>query len=140
MTRIPSIGYSALISSFIIMLLKMLLSYENIIASIKMEKNSKSAIIYSEYAKKCIQAKYIIFIIFNFLLLFFFWYYISCFCAVYKNFQMLLIQHTIASFGSSMIYPFILNLLPGLFRIPALRLKYCCCLYVTSRILAIILL
>ena len=51
----------------------------------------------------------------------FFWYFISCFCAVYKNTQLILIKNTLISFGLSMIYPFGLNLLPGFFRIPALR-------------------
>ena len=51
----------------------------------------------------------------------FFWYYISCFCSVYKNTQLILIKDTLISFGLSMLYPFGLNLLPGMFRIPALR-------------------
>ena len=51
----------------------------------------------------------------------FFWYFISCFCSVYKNTQIILIKDTLISFGLSMLYPFGLNLLPGLFRIPALK-------------------
>ena len=50
-------------------------------------------------------------------------YFISCFCAVYENTQMILIEDTLISFGSSLIYPFGFKLLPGLFRIPALRSK-----------------
>ena len=53
----------------------------------------------------------------------FFWYFISCFCAVYKNTQIILIKDTLISFGLSMLYPFGLNLFPGIFRIPALRAK-----------------
>ena len=34
---------------------------------------------------------------------------------------MILIKDTLFSFGLSMIYPFGLNLLPGILRIPALR-------------------
>ena len=51
----------------------------------------------------------------------FFWYFISCFCAVYKNTQIILINDTLLSFGLSMLYPFGLNTLPGIFRIPALK-------------------
>ena len=51
----------------------------------------------------------------------FFWYFVSCFCAVYKNTQIILIKDTLISFGLSMIYPFGLNLLPGILRIPALK-------------------
>ena len=53
----------------------------------------------------------------------FFWYFISCFCGVYKNTQIILIKDTLISFGMTMIYPFGLNLIPGIFRISALRAK-----------------
>ena len=51
----------------------------------------------------------------------FFWYFISCFCVVYKNTQIILIKDTLISFGLSMIYPFGLNIFPGMLRIPALK-------------------
>ena len=69
----------------------------------------------------CLKIKFIIFFIISFLFSFFFWYFIACFCAVYKNTQNILIKSTLISFGLSMVYPFGLNLLPGIFRIPALR-------------------
>ena len=53
----------------------------------------------------------------------FFWYFISCFCAVYKNTQIILLKDTGISFATSLVYPFILSFLPGIFRIPALRAK-----------------
>ena len=51
------------------------------------------------------------------------WIYLGRFCAVYNNTQIILIKDTGISFGSSMVYPFILSFLPGIFRIPALRAK-----------------
>ncbi len=72
---------------------------------------------------KCITIKFITFLILSTILLSFFWYFISCFCAVYTNTQVILIKDTLISFGLSMLYPFGLNLLPGMFRIPALRAK-----------------
>ena len=70
----------------------------------------------------------------------FFWYFIVCFCAVYKNTQMILIKDTLISFALTMVYPFGLNLLPGMFRIPALRAqkKDKKCLYNVSSIIALI--
>ena len=70
----------------------------------------------------------------------FFWYFISCFCAVYKNTQMILINDTLISFALSMLYPFGLNLLPGMFRIPALRAikKDKKCLYKAGSLVALI--
>ena len=42
------------------------------------------------------------------------------FGAIYKNTQIHLLKDTLVSFGLSLIYPFGIYLLPGLFRIPAL--------------------
>ena len=42
------------------------------------------------------------------------------FGAVYKNTQYQLIKDTLISFGLSLVYPFGINLIPGIFRIPAL--------------------
>ena len=70
----------------------------------------------------------------------FFWHFISCFCAVYVNTQMILIKDTLISFCLSMVYPFGINLFPGMFRIPALRAKKRDkeCIYKTSSIIALI--
>ena len=65
--------------------------------------------------------KFIIFFILIFLFLIIFWYYLTCFCGIYKNSQIHLIKDTLISFGTSLLYPFILNLLPGIFRIPSLN-------------------
>ena len=65
--------------------------------------------------------KFILFFILNYLLLIFFWYFISCFCGAYINTQIILIENTLISFGLSMLYPCGLYLIPGLFRITALR-------------------
>ena len=42
------------------------------------------------------------------------------FGAIYKNTQVHLLKDTLISFGLSLIYPFGIYLLPGIFRIPAL--------------------
>jgi hypothetical protein len=89
---------------------------------------------------KCLKIKLITFFLLSFLLMIFFWYFISCFCAVYKNTQIILIKDTLLSFALSMIYPFGLNLIPGIFRISALRAvkKDKKCIYKASRLLALI--
>ena len=50
-----------------------------------------------------------------------FGYYITCFCGIYENTQIHLIKDSLISFGVSLIYPFGINLIPGILRIPALR-------------------
>ena len=138
--QIPQILYSTLVSSVMNMLLKKLsLSQKNIL-EIKQEKDMQNAMKKSKKIKDCIQIKFIIFFILSFLLLLFFWYFISCFCGVYKNTQNILIKDTLISFGLSMLYPIGLNLLPGIFRIPSLRAKNKDkkCIYKTSGIIALI--
>ena len=138
--QIPQILYSTIVSSVINMLLKKLsLSQKNIL-DIKQEKDIQIAMKKSKRIKHCIQIKFIIFFILSFLLLLFFWYFISCFCGVYKNTQIILIKDTLVSFGLSMLYPIGLNLLPGFFRIPSLRAekKDKKCMYKLSGIIALI--
>ena len=64
--------------------------------------------------------KFILYFIFGVVFLLFFWYYLSMFGAVYINSQFHLLIDTLESFGYSLLYPFGLCLIPGLFRIPAL--------------------
>ena len=122
--QIPQILYSSVVSAVINMILKMLSLSEKNILVIKQEKDIKIATKKSKSIESCIIIKFIIFFILSNILLLFFWYFISCFCAVYTNTQMILIEDTLISFALSMAYPFGLNLLPGIFRIPALRAKY----------------
>ena len=121
--QIPQILYSSIVSAVINMILKMLSLSEKNILLIKQEKDINLAIKKSKNIEKCIFIKFIVFFILSISLLIFFWYFISCFCGVYTNTQMILIKDTLVSFGLSMLYPFGLNLLPGIFRIPALRAK-----------------
>ena len=72
---------------------------------------------------KNLKLKLTLFLVFSFIFMLFFAYFISCFCAVYENTQLILIEDTLISFGTSLLYPFGFKLLPGLFRIPALRAK-----------------
>ena len=106
--------------------------------SIKREIDYRKAEKEAKNIKKCINIKLIFFFIISLLLMLFFWYYITSFCAVYPNTQIILIEDTLLSFGLSMIYPFGLNLLPGILRITALRKTGKKCLYMISRFLAII--
>ena len=103
------------------MIVKLLSLSEKSILSIKKEDNIRLFVEFSKRIKKNLTIKYILFFILNYLLLFFFWYFISCFCGAYTNTQIILIKNTLISFGLSMLYPCGLNLIPGLFRIPALR-------------------
>ena len=138
--QIPQILYSSVISAIINMVLKMLSLSEKNILELKQEKFLKTATNKSNKIETCILIKFISFFILSNVLLIFFWYFISCFCAVYTNTQKILITDTLVSFGLSMLYPFGLNLLPGMFRIPALRAKNKDkkCLYQISGLIALV--
>ena len=62
------------------------------------------------------------------------------FGTIFMNTQFHLLKDNLISFSLSLIYPFIINLLPGLFRIPSLSdpKKKKECLYKLSRILQIL--
>ena len=121
LTTLPQIFYSSVVSAVINMILKKLSLTESQILEIKKEKDKKKAQDKAKKTKYSLSIKLIIFLALSIILMLFFWYFISCFCAVYINTQKQLIGDTFLSFGLSMLYPFALNLLPGLFRIPALR-------------------
>ena len=138
--QLPIIIYSSMISGVIKVILKLLCLSEKNILSIKREKNLKIATKKSKEVINCILIKFIIFFILSTSLLLFFWYFISCFCGVYINTQMILIHDTIFSFILSMVYPFGISLIPGIFRIRSLRSKNKNkeCLYSFSGLLSLI--
>ena len=70
--------------------------------------------------KKRLSIKFILFFIIGFIFELIIWYYLSVFCAVYRNTQIHLIKDTLISFVLSFIYHFGIVLIPGLFRIPSL--------------------
>ena len=137
---IPQIIYSSIISVVINSILKMLALSERDILLNKKVKYLNSAIKRSKQIEKCLKIKFFLFFMICIILLIFFWYFISCFCAVYTNTQIILIKDTLFSFGLSMIYPFGLCFFPGFFRIPALRNKNKDknCLYKISRLISFI--
>ena len=138
--QLPQICYSSIISAIINMILKKLSLSELQILTIKKSKTLFIALKNSKAILNCLRIRFIIFFILSFLFSFAFWYFIAAFCAVYKNTQIILIENTFLSFGLSMIYPFALNLLPGMFRLPALRdpKKDRQCLYKLSGLVALI--
>ena len=123
--QIPQILYSTIISFITNTIVSYLSLTEKNILKIKEAKEKIKDDISNLVAKtkKCLMIKFILFFILNFLFLLFFWYYISCFCAVYKNTQTHLIKDTLISYSLSLLYPFGINFLPGIFRIPALNSK-----------------
>jgi hypothetical protein len=120
-TQIQIILYSTLVTSVINIILRTLSLSEKNILDFKKIPDSKLRLERSKKLVSFLKTKFIIFYALSLLFMLFFWYFISCFCAVYINTQIILIEDTFFSFCLSMVYPFGINIFPGILRISALR-------------------
>ena len=132
--QLPKIIYSSLISIIISVLIKFLALSQSDIIELKQEKMKRG--LDNKYRKLILKLKikFIIFYILTFILLLFYWYYISCFCGIYVNTQIHVIKDSIFSFITSLIYPFGICLITGIVRIYSLRSEKSC-LYKFSKLL-----
>ena len=113
----PFIIASAIISNFVMrIILQTLVLTDKDVLGVKKQETKPLAIIMKKQKLKCIKIRYTIFFALNFSLLTLFWYYLTCFNAVYKNTQVYLIENTFISFGFSLFYPFIINIFPTIIR------------------------
>ena len=117
--QLPQILYSSLISGVINLFLKTIALIGINIIKIKHCKAAVGEV--ANKTKKIIKYKLISYFIISHILLLLFWYYVGCFCAIYKNTQLHLIKDSTISFGLSFIYHFFIYLLPGILRIPSLK-------------------
>ena len=115
--------YSTIVSQVLQTLLEKLSLSQDVILNIKnkgeirdMKKEINNIIRY-------IKIKCFLFFMIGIIFILGFWYYLSAFCSVYYNTQKPLIKDNLLSFCNSMIYPFIFDLIPGIFRILGLRYK-----------------
>ena len=136
--NIPQIVYSCIISIILNTCLKILVITDSIISEFKKKKEISNLRGESNEIQKCLKIRIILFYIFTLSLLLIFWYYTSCFRAVYKNTQFHLIKDTVISYASSLLTPFAVNFFPGLFRIPSLRKKNRKCIYNISKFLQLL--
>ena len=121
--QLPQVIYSSLISTVLNKILEILALSETNILEFKKNKKKKNLEKRIDILNNKLHIKFILYFIISSILLFLFWYYLSMFCAIYRNTQYHLIKDTLISFSLSLIYPFGIYLLPGIFRIPALSNK-----------------
>ena len=115
--QVSHILYSAIISTVILrLMLQFLVLTDKDVLEIKLQQTKQLAINMKRIKLKCMKVKFAIFFVLNFILLGLFWYYLTCFNAVYKNTQVYLIENTFISFGFSLFYPFVYNILPTIIR------------------------
>ena len=135
--QFPKILISAISSTIIlrIILITLVLTDKNIV-QVKSQSTYTLAMQMKLKVLKCINIKFIIFFIINFILIILFGYYLTCFNAIYENTQIYLIENTFISFGCSLFYPFIINIVPSVLRGCSLSGKKAnkSCLYSLSQI------
>ena len=121
---LPKTIFSSVISAVINFILKFLsLSNEKI----KQLANIKNIKLFQK--KLCleiqiIKRKIFVFHILIFLFTLFFWFYITLFCAVYRNSQIIVFKSCIITFCLSMFYPFIICFATSVFRLFALSHEF----------------
>ena len=119
--QIPQIIYSSIISMVISVLVKYLSLSQKIIVKFKQEKNNGLFDLKFQKVLLILKIRFILFFIVTFLLLLTFAYYNICFCGIYVNTQVHLLKDSIISFTLSLVYPFGIYLIPGIFRRKALN-------------------
>ena len=111
---------------------KFLMTTDNLILRMKYEKESFDEGIHS------IKCKLILYFIFCLLIILFGWYYIGCFCAIYRNTQIILMKCAGYSLCVTFVYQIFFSLLSPSFRKCAVNseAKDKKCLYEFSKILS----
>lgn len=132
---LPKIFCSFFISHIIYILIKYFTVTERDLVDVKIFFKDSVKIIST---KRKINIKYILYFSIGLGFLCFFWYYLSSFCAVYKNSQIYLIKNTIISLSISLIYPFIMNIITCSLRIISLYSIKAKILYDISKVLQLI--
>ena len=135
----PIIFYSFIISYYIIVVIKYLVISERDFLELKNEKSESKAQVKMPKVERCLMIRNISYLICSVIFLFFLWYYLSSFSAIYKNSQLILMENTIFSFLLSLLFPFFYNFIPGAFRLFALNTnKQRECIYKISRFFQIL--
>ena len=136
-TQLPIAIYSTIISIILNYPLNYLSLSNDAVLNFKQDDTNIKIMKKAKVLINTLLKKFVIYFIVSFLFLLFFWYYISMFGVIYKNIQFHLLKDTLMSTGLSLLIPFIIYILPGIFRIPSLsnRNKKRVCLYNFSKFL-----
>ena len=126
LSQLPQIMYSTIISSILNGVLYYFALPEKYIIELKQKTGINNFNSIKNKLLIKLYHKFIIFFILSFSLVFLFWYYIVCFCAVYKNTQYHLLKDSITSFIISLVSPLGICLLSSLLRFISLRKENKC--------------
>ena len=126
------------LSYYLCSLIKYVSLSEKLIIQVKHQPTYEKAEYKAESVKKMFIIQNICFFVLTFVFLIVFWYYLSSFCAVYQNSQVYLIKNVLISFSLSLLFPFILYIIPSILRIISLNITKTEIIYKVSKIIQFI--
>jgi len=121
--QLPIIIYSYIISYLLNYPLNLLALSNDSIIGFKQGQTKTNIMKRAKKLINMLNIKFILYFFISSVFLIFFWYYLCMFGAIYKNTQFHLLKDVLISFLLSLFFPFVIYLLPGFLRIPALSKK-----------------
>ena len=138
---------SSIISSIILLFLKLLCLSHNSIRNLKKNKNIEDTKKDMVWTLRCIKLRIFIYYIISIVFIIAFGFYIACFCEIFENTQILLLWTMAFSWVLNILYPFVVCFITSIFRRGALtcgkkeknnRRKGIKCCYRINKILQLI--
>ena len=120
---LPKIITAFFVAYFLTVIIKFIFLSERNILQIKLQNTYFQANKIAPKIKRKVSIKYIVFFTIGIILLIFLWMLLSSFGAVFRNTQIILFENTLISFATSLIYPFIYDIIPCFFRILSLHYR-----------------
>ena len=108
--------YSSLLSSTLLIMLKLICLTHNSVRVLRKFKDLKFAKKKSKCVLLCIKIRVTIYYLLSFAFIGIFGFYVLCFCAIFENTQKQLVKSTFTSWLISLIYPLFICLITSLFR------------------------
>ena len=131
-SQIDNTIYSSLLSSIILIMLKLICLTHNSVRQLRKVRDVEKAQEQSICILRCIKVRIVIYYILSFAFLLVFGFYVLCFCAVFENTQIALIRSTLTSWLISFIYPLIICLFTSIVRSAAFKCKSKCLYFVKT--------
>ena len=107
---------SSILSSIILIFLKLLSLTHHRIRKLKKETNIEEAKRKSVTTLKCVTFRVTLYYLLSLIFILICGIYVSCFCAIFENTQLILIERMVSSWFLSLIYPFAICFFTTIFR------------------------
>jgi hypothetical protein len=134
--HIPNIILSSICCLIMSLIVRFISLSERDIMRVARETNPDHRTSLSEKTKRALKVKIIILFVVSILLICLCWYYVSAFCAIFKNSQGHYFTNVLFSFIICNIWPCVTSLIAPIFRIKSLKDQNGECMYKFSQIIS----